>query len=266
MQAALYVATVLASVFGALYSALPTPVPVPGPVIVQPVPPAPIPAPLPQPNVSPTPTLSIVDSRDQPVTNNVDAGRILNVSCPEGFRIFGLIQPMPSSGDISHISPTRLQVALVPGGLVQIFMYNMTDTPSVTIVRCNQAPQPPPNTQPQPQPQPQPVVNPPAPTPTGKVIISIIEDAPNRPPAVVKVLNDFTYWESLRKAGHIVRIWNGAQPTASPEADAQADIAIVNGVLPSIVIRRQSDRSLLYSGKLPPTADETKTLVSRYVP
>ena len=264
MQAALHVATVLAGIFGALYYASPAsvvPTPVPGP-FVQPVQPVPVPTPLPSPQPAPTPSLSIVDSKDNPVTNNVDAGRILNVSCPDGYRIYGLIQPMPTSGDISHITPTRLQVTLQPGGLVQVFMYNGSDTPVITIVRCNQAPQPPPPIVVPPPPLPSP-----SPPPSGKVIISIVEDAPNRPASVVAVLNDFTYWESLRKAGHTVRLWNGGA-TPSPEPDAVADITLLQASsvpMAGIVIRRQADKSTLYSGKLPPTATETKALIAKYV-
>ena len=261
MQAALHVATVLAGIFGALfYGSVPhtTPSPAPGPN------PAPyvVPLPIPSPSPDASGSLSITDSRSLPVTNNVDAGKIINVSCPEGYRVYGLVQPMPASGDISHISPTRLQVSLQPGGLVQIFMYNCTDTPTVTIVRCNQAPQPPP---PIPTPAPVPA---PVPQPSGKVIISIVEDAPNRPPYVVAVLNDFTFWEGLRKAGHSVKLWNGGA-TPSPEADAVADITLLQASsvpLAGIVIRRQSDKVVLFSGRLPQTAAETKALVAKYAP
>jgi hypothetical protein len=82
------------------------------------------------------------------------------------------------------------------------------------------------------------------------------------------VLNDFTFWEGLRKAGHSVKLWNGGA-APSPEVDAVADITLLQASsvpLAGIVIRRQSDKSVLFSGKLPQTAAETKALVAKYVP
>jgi len=102
---------------------------------------------------------------------------------------------------------------------------------------------------------------------TSKAVISIVEDAPNRPPDVVKVLNDFSLWEGYRQRGHTVRIWNGGEKP-SPEPDAVADATIIKSAgtgLPGLVIRDKTNNSVLYSGKLPTTSAEVLSLVGKYV-
>lgn len=236
----------------------------PAPIVVPPPAPAPIvdPPPVPRPDDTPVDgnSLSITDSQGRQILGAVKVGRHFHIVAPTGTSIVAIPQPTDASGEVTTVSDREIVCTLYEGGSLQVISYSV-GKPTIFMVHSNQAPQPPPS-------PPSPDVTPPIPAPIPvqktKVNISIIEDAPNRPADVAIILNDFKFWEAIRIKGNKVRIWNGgADP--SPEPEAKADAALVAGNLPGLVIRRQSDNSVVYAGKMTTVKPELEALIGRFV-
>ena len=232
------------------------PGPTPAPIVN---PPSPGPQPSPEPAPDKVSSIKVTDSQERVILGAVQAGRQFKVTAAAGTFLLGTPQPTSNSGEVMTIADNQIVCTLQQGGSLQVVSYS-TGRPTIFMVHSNQAPQPPPGPDKNPD-------DTPPPAPSGKVLISIVEDAPNRPASVAATLNDFKFWESFRVKGHKVRIWNGGT-SPSPEPDAVADITLLQASstpLPGIVLRRQSDKSVIYSGKLPVDKNELNSLLGRFV-
>lgn len=113
----------------------------------------PVTPPAPSPNDKTTPISSgvtIADMHGQPLGNSVDPGQMFTITAAAGVTLTAFPSPVKDA-DIAEFSDSKLVCTLRNGCTLQIVVTSNGVKPSVVMVQCNQAPQPPP---------PVPVVNP----------------------------------------------------------------------------------------------------------
>ena len=268
--------TILAAIASALGGrALPLPTPPDGgktPIIDVKPNDTPVPVPTPSPIDVPVASIAIKDSKGLPINTEAGLGQMLiftadkSIHGPDIQSLKWIVEPdvqnvTSDDGNTLYLTtPNIFTVVRVQ----QIVAYQHKIATQFVEIKCGKGAQPPPIFV---DPVPPPTPPDPKPQPVAKVTVSIIEDAPNRPPEVIKVLNDFSLWEGYRQRGNTVRIWNGGT-TPSPEPEAVIDIAALKSAgvgLPGIVVRSKSDNNLLYAGKLPLSSAEVMALLGKYI-
>lgn len=261
--------TAIVSIVGGIHvQPLLKPQPQPTPIVIQqtqPAPPTPLqtdpPAPKP---VEIPPPIMVTDASGGKIVGSMLAGRMFFVTSAPTKKLMGEVFPAPvpdpdHHGEVSSRSDDTLVCVLQLGEKLQVIVYG-DDKPVTMWIACTTSLPPPDSVLPDAKPVrviPQKVA---------LVSVDLLIDRLDLDKVSARVIEDFTYWNTFRDAGHDWRIYHvGKISSQEPRAlSGAAAVKDAGATIPGIVIRNKTTGEVLYAGSLPATQLAMTSLLSKY--